>query len=260
MPKSNISSIYYEDIEDGWISSDKEAWTYVSADKPTYVFSILGNVSTKYYAGIKLKYKQSGTVKYAIITKVGSYSGGSTQITIYGGGGDYPTTTNANDVVYPMTSATISEKFYSTSGNPVGFPKEQSVWSYIVQYSGDFTTNSTAWIETDPLLRVRCPIGSWKITWSGDVRGWDGGDDFGGAVAISNLNNSPNIYGLSAPLIGGVCYNWYYHMAHIFMEANYTVTTKTLLYTIFRAWNGGGNIRIEGSAGRTLITLTNVYY
>ncbi len=56
----------------GWIPTD-EIWIFANADDPEFTFTISGDKTSKYSAGMKIKLTQQTTTKYFIITKV-SYS------------------------------------------------------------------------------------------------------------------------------------------------------------------------------------------
>lgn len=84
---------------DGWINPD-ETWTYASATTIT----VPSGATAKYQKGDKIKLTQT-TVKYFYIVGVAD-----TLLTITGG----------ND--YTLTSATITDNYYSKVENPQGFP------------------------------------------------------------------------------------------------------------------------------------------
>ena len=52
------------ELQTGWISAG-ETWTYASADDPTYTFTISGDLTTKYYAGMRISLTQT-TEKFFI--------------------------------------------------------------------------------------------------------------------------------------------------------------------------------------------------
>lgn len=83
---------------DGWVSAG-ETWTYASADDPTFTFTISGDVTTKYSAGMRVKLTQT-TAKYFIVTNA-AYSAPDTTIAIYGG------------TDYDLAKVAISSPYYS---------------------------------------------------------------------------------------------------------------------------------------------------
>ena len=99
-------------VGNGWTPA-LETWTYASADDPTYTFTISGDLTDKYSAGMRIKLTQT-TAKYFIITKV-AYSSPNTTITVYGG------------TDYDLANATITNPYYSVVKAPQGFPLDPVV-------------------------------------------------------------------------------------------------------------------------------------
>lgn len=108
-------------ISSGWIPAN-ETWTYASATTITVPSGAL----SKYSKGDKIKLTQA-TVKYFYIIDVTD-----TLLTITGG------------TSYTLTSATITDNYYSHSDNPIGFPQWFN-WTPTVTYAGGTTdpTSST---------------------------------------------------------------------------------------------------------------------
>lgn len=86
--------------QDGWSSARADTWTYASAT----TFTVTGDVTGYYEAGMFIKWTQSSTVKYGCIVSA-SYSDPATTVTITGD-------TIDNDV--------ISDNFVSRGLRPVG--------------------------------------------------------------------------------------------------------------------------------------------
>lgn len=101
-----IDGIIIDHNQDGthkdisWIKP-QETWTYASATSIT----VPSGAMSKYSVGDKIRLKQGGSYKYFYVTAVAS-----TALTISGG------------TDYTLTSATITDNYYSKSTNPVGFP------------------------------------------------------------------------------------------------------------------------------------------
>jgi len=89
---------------DGWLVAG-ETWTYASAS----TFTVSGDVTAKYSKGTRLKFTQSGSVKYGVVIS-SVYSSPNTTVTIL---------TNTD---YTIASATISDNYISYSLNPQGYP------------------------------------------------------------------------------------------------------------------------------------------
>ncbi len=166
------------DFNGGWIDAN-ETWTYASADDPTYTFTVAADVTTKYSAGMKIKLTQ-GTVKYFIITAVSAFSGGNTTITVYGG------------TDYDLTSATITENYYSTQKAPFGFPMSPAKWSVETTSTSDlYIISPTAgtWTNTGAISIV-IPVGVWSVAYKVTNYSERAGGVSGVKVTLSSTNNS----------------------------------------------------------------------
>src|SRR5574344_327867 len=140
--------------DSGWIEVF-ETWTYASADAPTFTFTVVGDKSTKYYPGMRIKLTQT-TVKYFIITKV-VYSSPNTTITVYGGT-DY---TLANEaIIYP---------YYSSAKAPAGFPLDPTKWTVTVtdstQRSKTTNISDSTWYNINAAAQISIPIGIWNVSY-----------------------------------------------------------------------------------------------
>ena len=147
------ASIIYP-ADSGWIEVF-ETWTYASADAPTFTFTVVGDKSTKYYPGMRIKLTQT-TVKYFIITKV-VYSSPNTTVTVYGGT-DY---TLANEaIIYP---------YYSSAKAPAGFPLDPTKWTVTVtdstQRSKTTDISDSTWYNIDAAAQISVPIGIWNVSY-----------------------------------------------------------------------------------------------
>ena len=136
--------------ENGWIPAG-ETWTYASADDPTYTFTISGDKTSKYSAGMKIKLTQT-TVKYFIITKV-AYSSPNTTITVYGG------------TDYDLTSGAITNPYYSMVKAPLGFPMSPVKWTVTIDPYTGISSQSNPVKNTVYNLggSLSVPIGCWVL-------------------------------------------------------------------------------------------------
>ena len=132
---------------DGWVAAG-EAWTYASADDPTFTFTVPGDLTGKYQAGMKIKLTQT-TAKYFIVTKV-AHAAGTTTITIYGG------------TDYDLANAAITLPYYSVVRSPFGFPMDPAKWTVSLNYGGGAQANATAGTIYN-LTNIVVPIGAWEI-------------------------------------------------------------------------------------------------
>ena len=174
---SDTNSLDYQ-IRAGWIDAN-ETWTYASADDPTYTFTISGDLSGKYSAGMRIKLTQT-TAKYFIITKV-AYSSPNTTITVYGG------------TDYDLANAAITSPYYSMVKAPQGFPLDPSKWSEVATDTTERTQNSpttNVWYNLGGLL-LSIPIGAWKVNYKVAYAGYKASSNsIDILVTLSTTNNS----------------------------------------------------------------------
>lgn len=96
--------------------------TRQSTDDPTFVLRFAYDMTGVLQEGMRIKVTQNGTVRYFIVVLVGSYSGGNTDVTVYGGT-DY----DVNDTsTYP-----ISSPMFSREKAPFGFPLAPDKWTVL---------------------------------------------------------------------------------------------------------------------------------
>jgi hypothetical protein len=139
---------------DGWIPAG-ETWTYASASDPEFTFTVTGNVTAKYEAGMRVKLTQSASVRYFIITKVAE-AGGNTTITIYGG------------TDYDLANAVISANFYSYAKKPLGFPISPAKWTVTATDTSDRSqvpAAATTWYNLTG-ASINIPLGVWHVRYS----------------------------------------------------------------------------------------------
>lgn len=105
---------------DGWIDPG-ETWTRAS----NTTFTVSGDVTAKYTAGVKIKWTQNSTVRYNYVVS-SSYGAPNTTVTV----------APASD--YPISSGyAISANYYSRVENPAGFPD----WLNYTPTYGGFSVN-----------------------------------------------------------------------------------------------------------------------
>jgi hypothetical protein len=133
----------------GWVDAD-ETWTYASDDDPTYTFTISGDKTDKYSAGMRVKLTDSGT-QYFIITKV-AYSSPNTTVTVYGG------------TDYDLSGGAITNPYYAGVKAPHGFPLDPAKWT---ETGGTSNTQASPVNETVYNVggSIDIPIGVWKVGW-----------------------------------------------------------------------------------------------
>lgn len=143
-------------------SGDWKAYTAVvptraSADDPTYVLTFAAvDLTSTIYAGMRIKWTQNSTVRYAIVTKVEFST--NTTMTVYGGT-DYD--------VDDTATHTISAFSYSSAKAPAGFPLDPTKWTVEVKDTSDDTQSSptvNTWYNLGPIT-LDIPIGVWRTSY-----------------------------------------------------------------------------------------------
>jgi hypothetical protein len=101
--KTLTSPVLQGDVS-GW-TADTDTWVYVSAS----TFKISGkNVTSKFIAGTRLRFKQGGAYKYAVV--ISSAFSTNTTVTI------------AVNTDYTVDNAVITDNYYSYESCPQGYP------------------------------------------------------------------------------------------------------------------------------------------
>ena len=228
-------------LGEGWVEAG-ETWEYVSTDDPTGIFRVNADVTTKYSAGMRIKFTNGGNVIYGIITVVGSYSGGYTNITFL-----HQIDPTDNLALVLMANSAITLNYYSTQKAPVGFPLEATKWTILYGVGSSGSSNyldGGGAIAQFGTLQTDMPIGSWILGYKvnpyltttsssyKDNMMW-------GEIGISTATNSftdsylfNRLYitynlavGTLRPVYAGVCSG----------EREYVATAKTTFYLVGRS-------------------------
>ena len=220
--------------ENGWIPAG-ETWTYASADDPTFTFTISGDKTSKYSAGMRIKLTQT-SVKYFIITAV-SYSSPNTTITVYGG------------TDYDLVNATITTPYYSPVKCPYGFPMNPDKWTVAVTDSTQWNTLGTTGSIYNPNSKsITIPIGDWYFNWQVLVQ--FGNNDAGAGekyISVGLGTTSSSFISSSIYNIAGSSIKFLRHLVK--GDTNMSYTTKTTIYL---------NIRNDSPTSENLYFLNSI--
>jgi hypothetical protein len=217
-----------------WIA-DENTWTYSSADDPNFVISIDADMTGLIGVGNRIELVQSGSTKYFIVMAVGTYSGGATLITVFGG------------TDFDLANVTISTPRYSRVYAPFGFPMDKTKWRVIVTdtTNREQTSPSAGAYYNPGSLSIDVPIGHWRLYWSGAVQvqlttsGTAVAAGFAGSLSTSSSSESDDEltgrYTFSFPntLTNGT------GRAAIFKEMLVTLASKTTYYAIINTGVSG---------------------
>src|SRR6185369_3426815 len=94
----------------------------------TYTLRFAADMTSLLSNGMRLKFTQSSTVKQAIVTAVGSFSGGNTDVTVQ--------CRNDQTITDTATNA-ITLCFYSGSWAPQGFKLDHTLWDFMTESTAD---------------------------------------------------------------------------------------------------------------------------
>lgn len=141
-------------VADGWVA-DANTWTYASADSPSFVVSVNADMTSTISAGMRVRLTQT-TVKYFIVTAVGAFSGGATELTLYGG------------TDYVLDNASVDSPGYSNVKAPFGFPLNPAKWTVEVVDANDrtqLTPTAGSWYNLNAAHAIDLPVGVWNVSY-----------------------------------------------------------------------------------------------
>lgn len=240
-------------IENGWIDAN-ETWTYASADDPTYTFTISGDKTGKYSAGMRIKLTQT-TAKYFIITAV-SYSSPNTTVTVYGG------------TDYDLANATITSPYYSMVKAPHGFPLAKSKWTVIKTDTSrrtQTTPTASTWYNLTN-LNIVAPIGCWDAYYKANLQAFDDDslEDAVFLITLSTANNSESnakmTYTCALSAEHAASSGYLGSVMPTSAIDQIEITTKTTLYLNIAATTTDlDSINVRGDYGTTVISLVCAY-
>lgn len=233
-------------IATGWVAAG-ETWTYASASSPEYTFTISGDKTAKYFAGMKIQYVQSATTKYALITKV-AFSIGTTTVTIYGG------------TDYTLANAAITSPFYSIGRAPAGFPLDAAKWTVTVTDTSSRSQSSPVsgtWYNPGSLSLI-IPTGIWNVTKHMAVGVVNGAGTQG--VGYSTLSTGATTE--SFPETSSASYNGTLSNETIISHFNivkFTLPTATQYFLNIKTTAAVTSIAIRGDTVGTFVRATSAY-
>jgi len=216
--------------------------TLQASDAPVYTLRFGADMTALLSLGQKIKITQNGTIRYFFIVKIGAYTGGNTDVDVYGGT-DYVV---ANTGTYPITLPC-----FSMAKAPFGFPIDPLKWT-VEYYNSDGSSAdvTNAWSNLFGQT-ISAPIGCWDIDFQVALimqQNLAGGTQANIGVCLSNANNTQAYPRLSAaygfqPSASGTIRN----DATIRAEANISFTAKTTLYLNFKDETNTVSLLYRGS-------------
>jgi hypothetical protein len=205
----------------GWIGLG--AITYEGADAPSYTFSLASDMTGILSVGMRIKLTDS-TVKYFIITGVGSYSGGKTIITVYGG------------TDYTLSGGAITAGYYSTVKAPFGFPLIPSKWTVETTDTSSRSQASAVagtWYNLGSITHS-VPIGSWFTEYTVIIL-HDSSSSRQLRTTFSTANNSES----DSDFTNGATITGTYESIISYKRKNISVSSKTTYYLLTTCFTAG---------------------
>jgi hypothetical protein len=233
--------------DSGWVSSG-ETWTYAGADAPTFTFTISGDKTGKYSAGMRIKLTQT-TVKYFIITKV-AYVDPNTTVTVYGG------------TDYTLANAAITEPYYSVVKAPLGFPLDVTKWTVRVTDTADRSQASpTNGVWYNPgSITISVPIGIWYVCYQVAANVTKSSTTLVNMlVTLSTANNSESDKDFTSTLVIGGASGTMSLRAENSRSKQLNVASKTSYFLNVSTGTEAGSIGVRGDQGTTIIEAVCAY-
>jgi hypothetical protein len=223
--------------------------TRQSSDDPNYVLRFNANMTGFLAPAQRIRFTQHGAVKYFIIQSVGAYSGGNTDVVVYGGT-DY-------DVEDTGTYA-ITLPYFSMQKAPFGFPMDPTKWTVQTLYTSDTAQGSPTADVVYNIggVSISIPIGCWKVSIQNSVMSaHDSALTIYAKTGLSTANNSFS----DTELVGYIrAYNLNQIGGQIYREKILTLSAKTTYY-LNETGNGTASLMIFGNTAKTIIRAVNAY-
>lgn len=248
LTNKTLTSPLFQGNVDGWVSAN-ETWEYVSVDDPTGIFRVNADVTTKYSAGMRIKFTNGGNVIYGIITVVGSYSGGYTSITFL-----HQIDPTDSLALYLMANSAITANYYSTQKAPYGFPLESNKWTIIITSTStnyQISPSVGTWYNISS-INITIPIGAWSVDYIITIYGEkSGGGDTNIKLTLSTANNS------ESSVLNSIAFRAYasnFIMSTLSKRIFITLASKTIYYINITPLTASlTSIGLQGSEGGTHI-------
>lgn len=210
------------DQSGGWIPVSVPI-TFISADSPSYLVSINYNVTGTFGLGMKMQLTHQNSIKNFFITQV-TLTGTNTYLNLYGG------------TDYTLTSAAITNPFYSHAKAPLGFPLNPSKWT--VEYRGTTTAAQASPVQNTwynvGSRSITVPIGVWRVHYQNSIYGSAYPTTTGNVNCYCTLSTSNNSESDVDWTVNVQAYDVAYIYGPVFRENLVELTSKTTLYMNLR--------------------------
>lgn len=222
------------------------------------VISVNADVTALIGAGDRIKFTQT-TVKYFIVMAVGSYSGGATLLTLFGG------------TDYALVNAAITLPYYSHAKAPFGFPLSPSKWAVETNIVTEPTVNTPTQYQwyggagatgAAPATPSLClPIGAWDLSYQCVAFSAKNGTGASINTTLTTTYNSETDGDFTGMVEGdGATDANFYVFSSILRRKAILVAAKTTYYLSFRTiFTGIATMGLRGTYTRTIIRAICAY-
>jgi hypothetical protein len=187
----------------GWNPAD-ETWTYASVDDPTGVITISGDKTSKYSAGMRIRFVNGGNTIHGIITAV-AYSDPNTSITFL-----HEIDPTDSLALVLIADSAITAPFYSTQKAPFGFPLAENKWTVQLTDVSNRTSVSpgaSTWVNTGS-LSITIPIGDWDVSYNAIIGAvYATGGTLSISSTLSKANNTEDDIDFTAQFVSATSSN-----------------------------------------------------
>lgn len=104
----------------------------------------------------------ANATEYFYVTGIGTFSGGLTPVTLFGGYAGH------------LPNAAVGTVQYSNVANPFGFPSSRNNWTINVPLAIQYASSSTAWVQSTG-KQFQVPTGEWKVGYTTELLANSGG-------------------------------------------------------------------------------------
>lgn len=232
--------------EDGWIPSNF-AGSFLSADSPIFVMSVVGNItgSSGVGVGMKMRLAHLGQTKHFFVSQV-TLTGAVTHLHLYGG------------TDFTLTTGSITDIYQSPVKAPYGFNINPDKWTQILTNTSNLTTGSpvqSQWYNLPP-LSLSIPIGLWDVSWEGSLRpAKNASTSISQAASLSNSASSESDSKFTKVVsYDGASGNLVLSIGQAAPPRPLLLTTKTTYFLIIKSDTASmGSIAVRGDAAATVI-------
>ena len=173
----------YNTLQYSWFNVS-EVWNYTGVDNPTGVLAIAGNVTAKYFPGMRIKFTNNGNLIYGIVTKV-EFTNPNTAVYFLH---EIDPATNLAKTL--MTNAAITNPAFSAHKAPAGFPLDPKKWTLRVVVNTLVGYANPAISTYYNIASINLDIGEWLVVYEAALRATRAATGTMAAYCVLSTSNS----------------------------------------------------------------------